>query len=99
MIPISNIDKSIKCSFKKNIKDWLGIKERFECSSPAVYVNNHGQHFCRHHSKMGRYIIRNGDVGEILARFDTEEQLRETFSNYPGMIMQKISKSSRKDIF
>lgn len=70
----------------------------YTCNKPASYTN--GTHFfCRKHSKMGRFVIRIGDTGEILARFDTEKEMREQIINYPKMRMQKITSSSRKDIY
>jgi hypothetical protein len=47
---------------------------------------------------MGRFVIRDGDVGKILFRCDTEEELRKEIGNYPGMRMQKVTSSHRKDI-
>lgn len=70
----------------------------YKCGKPATHTN--GSHnFCRKHSKTGRFVIRNGDVGEILARFDTENELRENISKFPGMRMQKVTSSHRKDIY
>lgn len=68
------------------------------CNKPATYTN--GTHFfCRKHSKMGRFVIRNGDVGEIIERFDTEQLMRDAIVKYPGMRMQKVTSSHRKDIY
>lgn len=88
-----------KCN--KPIKNNTGyFTEHWICNKPAVYGTTNGLHFfCRHHSLMGRYVIRNGDIGEILARFDTEEEVRANIHLYPGMRMQKISGSSRRDIY
>lgn len=70
----------------------------YKCGKPATHTN--GTHFfCRKHSKMGRFVIRDGDVGEIKARFDTEKELRENIINYPGMRMQKVTSSHRKDLY
>lgn len=67
------------------------------CGKPATHTN--GTHnFCRHHSGTGRYIFRDGQVGLIVARFDTEKELRENAHLFPGMLMQKVTKSHRKDI-
>lgn len=69
---------------------------KWTCGKPAVYATKNGlYYFCRHHSLMGRFVVRNGDVGEILARFDTEEELRNNIHLFPGMEMQKLSKSHR----
>lgn len=77
-------------------------KEKFVCDKEAVYTIN-GKHYCRHHSKLGRYVIREGDIGKIVFRCDTEKQLRAEFAsdNYPKSKyrMQKVTKSHRKDIF
>lgn len=71
--------------------------DKWVCGKPAIYQEGK-EYYCRHHSRMGRYVIRDGDTGPILARFDTEQQLREAIVNHPGMRMQKLSKSSRRDI-
>jgi hypothetical protein len=77
---------------------YLGKIGRYTCGKPATYTN--GTHyFCTHHSRMQRYIIRDGDVGKILARFDTEEELRANIDNYPGMVMQKLTHSHRRTIY
>lgn len=88
----------------KRIKDkqwhWLGYKESWTCGSPATYTN--GTHwFCTRHSKMQRYVLRKGDVGEIISRYDTEAELREAYRSVtdPEIRMQKISKSRRRDIY
>lgn len=70
------------------------------CGKPATHINTNGvSAYCRHHSGTGRFVVRNGDVGEILARFDTEKELRDNIGNYPGMRMQKVTKSHRRDIY
>jgi hypothetical protein len=61
-------------------------------SSP--YTNNGTHFYCRQHSKIGRFVIRNGNVGEILARFNTEEQVRAAFPDC--MRMQKITLHTEK---
>lgn len=77
----------------------LGKTHTSVCGKPATHVHNNGIHyFCRQHSGTGRFVVRNGDVGEILARFDTEKELRDNIIHYPGMRMQKITKSHRRDI-
>ena len=49
------------------------------------------------------FVIREGDVGKIIFRCDTEEQLRNEFDKdiylNKGLKMQKLSRSHRKDIF
>lgn len=76
------------------------FKNSYICEKKATHTN--GTHFfCRKHSKMGRFVIRLGDVGEIVARFDTENEIKSTYPMYDSDIfeMQKISPSHRKRIF
>jgi hypothetical protein len=54
--------------------------------------------FLGQHAKMDRFVIRNGDVGEICT-FDTEEQLGAAFPDYQVYICKKIAPSHRKDIY
>ena len=78
----------------KQYKAFFGHTESWVCGKPATYTN--GQHFfCRHHSKMGRYVIREGEKGNILSRFDTEEEVRAEFSKIDnkGLQIQRITKS------
>lgn len=74
--------------------------ETYICDKPATHTN--GTHFfCRKHSKMGRFVIRVGDVGEILHRFDDEKMLRSEFDKLEskdGLVMQKITSSHRRTI-
>lgn len=94
----------MKCEFAKWItpQGCLSFKERFICNKEAIYIIN-GKHYCRYHSRMGRYVIREGDVGEIVFRCDTEDQLREEFNSdkypKPKYRMQRITKSHRRDIY
>jgi hypothetical protein len=80
----------------------ISFKEKFRCTKDATHMIN-GKHLCRHHSKTGRYVIREGDTGPIHFRCDTEKELRQEFSSEsypkPQYRMQKISKSHRRDIF
>ena len=89
------------CKKVKKQDGYGGTESVYICNKPATYTN--GSHFfCRKHSKMGRFIIRVGDVGEILNRFDTEEELRKNFIDYkniPNVRMQKVTSSQRKDIY
>lgn len=87
------------CCKKMVNKNPYGLQytETKVCGKKAEYTN--GQHFfCRHHAKMGRYVARISDIGEILARFDTEDELRENIIHYPNAIMQKVTKSHRRDL-
>lgn len=88
-----------ECCGKKVTPQQYGFSVgSYTCGKPATYTN--GSHFfCRKHSKMGRYVIRDGDVGEIHKRFDTEKEMRDAIINYPNMRMQKVTSSHRKDYF
>ena len=94
-----------KCEFTKWITPQGCInsyKEKFICQKEAVTIKN-GKHLCNYHAKLGRFVIREGDVGKIIFRCDTEEQLRNEFNKdiylNKGLRMQKISRSHRRDIF
>lgn len=98
MKPIIGEHNHVCCKRKQHSsKDW-GKTETSTCGKAATHQRGN-QFFCRHHSKTGRFVVRDGDVGEILARFDTEKELRENISKFPGMRMQKVSKTSRRDIY
>ena len=95
----------MKCEFTKVIRPFghsFRYKEKFVCDKEAVHTIN-GKHYCQRHSKLGRYIIREGDIGEIVFRCDTEEQLRTEFSSdkysKPQYRMQKLTRSHRRDIY
>ena len=94
-----------KCEFTK----WItpqgcmnSYKEKFICQKEAVITKN-GKHLCSYHAKLGRFVIREGDIGKIVFRCDTEEQLRNEFDKdiylNKDLKMQKLSRSRRKDIF
>lgn len=88
----------ICCKRIKHSARQIGIIGYSKCTNKATYTN--GTHFfCTKHSRMQRFVIRNGDIGEILARFDTEQELRNNIHLYPGMRMQKVTKSHRRDIY
>lgn len=78
--------------------DGFGSQKTIGCSSNATHVIN-GVPMCRHHSRKGRYVVRDGDIGNIQARFDTEQALRDNIHLYPGMRMQKLTRSRRRDIY
>lgn len=87
-----------RCCKKVQHSDHFGKTYKSVCGKKATHTN--GQHFfCRHHSRTGRFVFRVGDVGEIVARFDIEEELHNNAHLFEGMRMQKISKSSRRDIY
>jgi hypothetical protein len=92
------IDREKTCCRKVNQSEGRYVYNVKVCGKAAPYTNNGTHFYCRQHSKIGRFVIRNGNVGEILARFNTEEQVRAAFPDYPGMRMQKITPSHRKDI-
>lgn len=85
--------KTIKHTMKE-----VGVIGTSKCVKPVTHFNG-SHYFCKHHSRTGRFVVRDGDVGKILARFDTEKELRDNISKYPGMRMQKITKSRRRDIY
>jgi hypothetical protein len=87
----------ICCKKIKHSAREMGIIGHSKCNNKAEWTN--GTHFfCTKHSKMQRWVVRDGDVGKILARFDTEQELRNNIHLYPGMRGQKLSKSHRRDI-
>jgi hypothetical protein len=82
------IDREKTCCRKVNQSEGRYNVKKVCAKHPHT---NNGTHFyCRQHSKIGRFVIRNGNVGEILARFNTEEQVRAAFPDYPGMRMQRL---------
>jgi hypothetical protein len=92
-----NVD-NIECNKRIHIKDWLN-RHSYVCNKLATHTNEQGVYRCRHHSLTGRFVVRDGDVGEIKMRFDTEKELRENIHLYPKMRMQKVTKSHRRDIY
>lgn len=97
MIPFNNSTGIICCKMRQHHTPW-GKGGRSPCSKFATYTN--GTHcFCTHHSRMQRYIVRDGDIGKIITRFNTEQELRDNIHKYPGMRMQHLTKSHRRDIF
>jgi hypothetical protein len=88
------IDREKTCCRKVNQSEGRYVYN-VKCAA-APYTNNGTHFYCRQHSKIGRFVIRNGN-GEILARFNTEEQVRAAFPDYPGMRMQRLP-FTQKDI-
>lgn len=77
-----------------------GIIEKWICGKPAVYGTNNGLYFfCRHHSLMQRYVIRKGEIGEIVARFDTEEEIKAAIHFIPRHENAKIIRVNPKRHF
>lgn len=78
---------------------WIGHKESWICGKLAVYEEGK-QKFCRHHSQMGRYVIRQGETGPILERYDTEDQARNAFKllDMTGIQIQRITGSKRRSL-
>lgn len=77
----------------------MGYTESWVCGKPAIY--KHGSsHFCRHHSGIQRYVIRIGDTGSILSRYDTEDQARAAFKalDMTGIRIQRLTGSKRRDL-
>jgi len=93
----NNIEGIMCCKMKQLHTPW-GKGGRIKCKAFASYTNG-THHFCTHHSQMQRYIVRDGDVGKIIARFDTEQELRDNINKYPGMRMQKLTRSHRVNIY
>jgi len=99
-LPLKNIravETNETCCFKKiHHKDWISTITSI-CGKPATHTN--GSHFfCARHAGIGRYVIREIDNGKILARFDTEDEVKANIHLYPGKIMQKITKSHRRTL-
>lgn len=92
-------DTNLKCCKKvQHSARNYGKTYQSVCGKKATYTNG-SYNFCRHHSKVGRYVVRVGDIGEILARYDTEKELRDNIYLFPNANMQKVTKSHRRDIF
>lgn len=96
---IKNIEKSGEtCGFiKQHSARNLGRTHKTVCGKPATYVQG-SKYLCCQHSGRGRFVLRNGDVGEILARYDTEQELQNNAHLYPDAVLQKITNSHRKTI-
>lgn len=86
------------CKRVKHSMRNMGVIGTSICGKKATYQEG-TYYFCKHHSKTGRYVVRDGDIGKILARFDTEKELRANIHLYSGMRMQKLTKSHRRDIY
>jgi hypothetical protein len=93
----NELGKCQKITLVKNY-DGFGSSKRVGCTSNASHIVN-GVPMCRHHARKGRYVVRDGDRGEIKARFDTEKELRENIHLFPGMRMQMVTRSKRRDIY
>lgn len=92
------IDPGYMCNFKITYSDGFNTYTK-ECQKPALWsINNGQQYLCSHHSGKGRFVFRDGDVGEIVARFDTEEELRQHKKKYHGYTAQHIGTSKRRTI-
>jgi hypothetical protein len=98
MEKFDNTEGIVCCKRIKHTMREVGVIGTSKCIAPATHTNG-SHYFCRHHSRTGRFIARTGEVGEILARFDTEKELREHIHEYPGACMQKITKSHRRNIY
>ena len=98
MKEIKNDSGIICCKSINHTMADVGIIGTSKCNKPATHFNG-SHYFCKRHSKTGRFVIRNGEVGEILARFNTEKELRANISDYPGMMMLKLTHSHRKIIY
>lgn len=97
MKPISENNKETCCFNKQHSSKNLGKTYKSVCGKKATHTNG-SRFFCRQHSKLGRFVLRNGDVGEILARFDTEEELQDNAHLFPNAELQKLTNSHRKTL-
>ena len=93
-----NIENIVCGKVMKHTMRDVGIIGKSKCIKPATHFNG-SHYFCRKHSGTGRFVARLGDVGEILARFDTEQELRDNMHLYPGARMQKVTSSHRRDLY
>jgi hypothetical protein len=73
------IDTEETCCRKVNQSMGRYVYNVKMCGKSSILYQQWQYFYCRQHSKIGRFVIRNGNVGEILARFDTEEQVRAAF--------------------
>lgn len=85
------------CTKRRKHSDDFGVIGTSVCGKPAIWTDGNN-FYCQHNSLKGRFVFREGDVGGIKARFDTEKELRDNIQNYPGMRMQHLTKSHRRDI-
>lgn len=93
-------DGSKKCCKRVNLTaKYIGVYSSVICGKNASYKDGNN-FYCTNHSCMERYVIRVGETGKILARFDTENQLRKAFaeSDLKGIRGQRLTKSKRRDI-
>jgi len=90
-----------KCCRKvKYSAQYIGVYAVSTCGKNATYTNG-SHYFCTLHSKMQRYVVRVGDIGEILCRADTLEEITEIFNKIErtGIIVQKLSNGKRINIY
>lgn len=85
------------CKTMQHTMRGFGKTHKSKCNKPATHFNG-SHYFCRKHSRTGRFVARVEDVGEILGRFDTEQELRDNIHLYPNARMQKITNSTRRDL-
>jgi len=86
----------MNCERTIHIKDWPA-RYKYKCGKPATTKVN-GQNLCNHHARLGRFVFRVGEVGDIVARFNTEAELRANKDKYIGMRAQHLTRSRRRDI-
>ena len=98
MLPFNNLENVICGKVMKHSMRDFGIVSKSYCQKIATHTN--GTHnFCRKHARVGRFVARIGDVGKILARYDTEQELRDNIHLFPGARMQKVTSSHRRDLY
>jgi hypothetical protein len=89
--------EGLSCTRRLAQSNHWGEVGRYTCGKPARW--SHGnEYFCPKHSLKGRFIFREGDTGEIVARFDTMEELLANKHLYPNLQMQHIGASRRRNL-
>lgn len=98
MKEFDNTENIVCCKIMKHTMRNVGIIGKSKCTKPATHFNG-SHYFCKKHSCTGRFVARVGSTGKILARFDTEKELRDNIYLYPGARMQKMTSSHRRDLY
>lgn len=79
---------------------YIGKIGTVECGKPATYKSlENSKYYCYKHSLKGRFIFRKGEGGEIVARFDTIEELTANKSVYSGYTAQHIGQRKRTNLY
>ncbi len=96
--PFDNIE-GIVCTKMKQLTGPFGKEGKAPCTKQAQFTDGKNVHLCRDHARKGRFVARIGDAGEILTRFNTEQELRDNIHLFPECRMQKLTSSRRRDIY